>query len=194
MRFKIKATLVAALSACALSGVAVASASAHQFHTNLTKEGVTAGKNINKNVYVESSEGVWKCNEDKLAGKAKAGNQAVLIETITFSGCENGVSKMELEVNAGGTAKLLNTVEVGPGGHGHCDLQLSPSKNESLPLAYFNHSSSEILETLSPSGSFELQGNVPEKSCLDKSENTWARISGEFSLGIEGAGNILQYE
>jgi hypothetical protein len=78
----------------------------------------------------------------------------------------------------GGRSTSLNTVEIGPTGFG-CDLKVPPAKDESIPLAYSHHSASEILETMSYSGSFELEGEFP-KNCNGNAEEHTAVLEGEL--------------
>jgi len=118
MRFKIKATLLALIAVCALTGTAAASASAHEFIAS--NAGALSGRaeTGTPELALTGSGGSYHvtCDGGTVTGKAKAGSQATLIETVqdeecSFIGWTVKPTPMELELNANGTVKLLNTVK-----------------------------------------------------------------------------------
>jgi hypothetical protein len=135
MRFRLKTALSAAMMICALSGVAVASASAHEFHAS--KEGALKGNlSGGEQVFSSSTGAYYQCEQAAIAGKVKAGYFTKFNPTISYTKCYgNGykttVTPMEFELNANGTVKLLNTVTFETKVL-ECKTTFVPSKNENL--------------------------------------------------------------
>jgi hypothetical protein len=185
MRSKITTLLIAAASVFALSGVAVASASAHEFHSS--KEGTLKGRAAGATEGGIQLRG-FSCNQVPISGKVKAGFLAALNQTVTFKQCEGGGSgytftAMELEANANGTARLLNTATMTEGGTG-CVWSIAPSGNEKLTVHYASNKNGTVTEAATK---WVLQATVPgEKSPLCAKEHETINITGNWLVEVEG--------
>jgi hypothetical protein len=193
MRFKYQTLLVAALSILALSGVAAASASAHGFVA--AKEGPLKGGQTKSGgdwTMTISTGSAWACEGATVSGKAKAGSQTTLDETITGLKCaahEWVYSPIELEYNIAGTAKLLNTVTVESRANS-CHLTLKPAGNEAFKAKDSNQGSSEISEEDNFQAKAESSGGG-DGDC-GKAGAVEIGLTGLLAVGIEGTGNTLQ--
>lgn len=101
----------------ALSAVAAASASAHEFVAS--KEGTVLDHGLNTHKF-KTSVGTVECKKVSSEGKAKSGKQETLTEKVTYSECEltepfkgsATVSVAEYQFNANETVSVLNTITV----------------------------------------------------------------------------------
>jgi opacity protein-like surface antigen len=187
MRFKIKTLLMAAVAVCALSGVAVASASAHEFIAS--KAGTLKGTGGRQGFQIP--EGSGECGSTTIAGgKAKSGSQADLVEDVTYNECGVGYNwkftPAEYEVGAAGTLKLLNTVTFS-NAVAKCHWTIAP-QTVAEPHLSFADSGSELKEgaelSLLAEGSGGLCGKVGTQQKI--------YLGGNLTVGLEGG--TLQYK
>jgi hypothetical protein len=185
MRFKIKTLLLAVVSVFALSGVAVASASAHEFHAS--KEAAIEGSGDGGQGFSIVS-GAWTCQEAAITGKAKAGSLASLVETIKYGQCEGGgtgfkYTPVELEYSAGGTAKLLNTVTI-EARSAKCTFTIAPAGNEALTsIRYTSNKSGTVTEE----DEFHVQATSATTGAFcTKGEKLEIGFQGNLTLGETG--------
>jgi hypothetical protein len=188
MRFKIKATLVAVLSVCALSGVAVASASAHELHS--TKEGTLKGVGDGEQ-YITTPYG-FTCDGATVTGKVKAGYFTSFDETIDYEKCGYygyKVTPVEFELNANGTVKLLNTVKI-ENKSAKCYFTITPAGNEKLTTTeYVSNKAGTILQENNlfkvKATSFSESGK-PGSVCGENDEQQTLAFEGNLTLEVVG--------
>jgi hypothetical protein len=189
MQLKIKAAFLAALSICALSGVASASAFAHEF--TASKAGTTTGSS-GEQVFSDSA-GLLECASSTSTGKVKAGAQKALVETVTYSKCQAfgehfTASPAEFEYSAEGSVKLLKAM-TWEFATGKCHLTITTAGNEKLETAKYSNFGSGIDMSLRIKGiHYESSGGT----CGAPGPYTNMTLTAEASLGLEGG--TLQFK
>jgi hypothetical protein len=191
---KLKTMLLVSVAALALSAGAASAASAHEFIAS--KAGNLLGGGLGNQEFVLKSGATTSCEEASVTGKSASGAQKALVETITFNGetCSNigfsKISPMELEINAEGTAKLLNTVtfEARSGGL-RCYLTLPAKENEKLTGMKYSNGASKVEESSGVTFTGESTGGCQPVGPKGAATLTW---KGLLNVGLEGG--TLQYK
>jgi hypothetical protein len=188
MKLNYKTLLLAALSILALSAATAASASAHEF--TAAKEGNLKSTLPEKLWQFETPNEVQDCTSATVAGKANAGSQTTLIETITLKECYGWhFTPIELEYSAIGTAKLLKTVTMEYKADG-CVYTITPTAGNLLDATYANHGTTEISEA----NKLGFKGESNGRPECGKTGLNAIDMTGTLDLGLEGTSNTLQYK
>jgi hypothetical protein len=141
-----KAVWLALAAVLALSAVAVASASAHEFVAS--KEGTLKGTNNSEIHKFTTAAGTVECLKATGSGKVKGlkfKTQKVKVaygECTTSSGTISAtVSEAEFEFNAEGTVTVLNTIKSESDG---CTVTVGPTGNSGLKSVTYENKSGKV--------------------------------------------------
>jgi hypothetical protein len=141
---RIKILGVALVAAFALTALAAAMASAHNF--SASKAGAVTDHSTSSQVFVTNG-GTVTCTSETSKGNVPAGLALTTTEKVGYSGCTAfsfvgaTISEAEYEFSADETVKVLNTIKISITG---CTVTVSPSGNTTLKSVTYSDSKSDL--------------------------------------------------
>jgi hypothetical protein len=146
-----KKLIVSLLAVLALSSVAVASASAHEFIAS--KTGTLKGHALNTQEFTTNG-GVVKCTEAATTGKVTETKATSQVVKVTYGKCtafgfvETTISPAEYLLDASGAVKILNTIliDVKVPIIGTCSVTVGPQEIASTSSVSYANKSGKIEE------------------------------------------------